>query len=193
MTTTHEHIERMRSELDAIELHSDAYEAYPSESTTQPPGGRLFSRSDIGLRDVDGVHAPLNMGAVVHISGGKPHPQMQVLRTMQHYHMDIRGWSDIRYNWAFCNLGHVYTLRGGFVQGAHAKGKNRTHVGIVWLGGHPRYADVGPSQSAFEALDWLLRREALPEVLGHREFSSKSCPGDEIFAWLSEWRKTHEK
>ena len=119
------------------------------------------------------------------------YPAFRILRIMQHYHMDIRGWSDIGYNWAVCNGGFVYELRGLRVQGAHARGYNRTHTGIVWLGGHKEHGDVKPTQDAFDAIAWLLENVVLAgsEVLGHREVSAKGCPGDEIFAWVKQYRE----
>ncbi len=188
-----EHIQRIRDELDAWEIALD--ESHVPEPAGSTP--RVFSREEIGLRPVKGRPAPLAVGSMLHISGGKPpsekFPAFRILRTMQHYHIDVRGWDDVGYNWGVCNRGHVYSLRGAMIQGAHAKGYNRTHNSIVWLGGHEQHSDVKPSLLAFDALTFLLEDHAKKlgpgsEMLGHREKSRKSCPGDEIFAWLTAYR-----
>ncbi len=177
-------IRAIRAELDRLESDADSVCLPCADDNPQ-----VFSREEIGLRPADEVTpAPLGSGTMFHISGGKPpsekHPAFQILRTMQSYHMDFRGWDDAGYNWAVCNAGHVYTLRGALVMGAHARGYNRTHMSVVWLGGHKDYADVKPSPEAFSAMEWLLGEAVGSEALGHRQVSSKKCPGDEIFAWL---------
>ncbi len=185
----------MRDELDALEIALD--DRPPPDVAGSTP--RVFTRDEIGLKPVKGKPAPLSVGSMVHISGGKPPsekmPAFRILRTMQNYHIEVKGWRDVGYNWAVCNRGHVYTLRGDGVRGAHAKGYNPTHMSVVWLGGnkHKRYRDVKPSALAFVALAWLLdghdsKLGGAADMLGHREKSTKSCPGDEIFAWLQEHR-----
>lgn len=195
---TRQHIQQMRLELDLLEVAIDSDTELNPSWVEEPGIPPIFSREDIGLRDVKGTYAALDVGTIVHISGGKPPteamPAFQILRTMQHYHIDVRGWDDVGYNWGVCNKGFVYELRGALVRGAHAGPKyNGTHMSIVWLGGHKAHASVKPTQAAFGAIAWLLRGAAGPEVLGHREVSSKGCPGDEIFAWLKRYREQREK
>jgi hypothetical protein len=65
-------------------------------------------------------------------------------------------------------------------QGAHALGQNSDSIGICFVGNF----DLAPPYGAQWALGlklvaWLCRNFRIPagQVLGHRDFASKSCPG----------------
>jgi hypothetical protein len=132
------------------------------------------------------------------------------------YHVDVRGWDDIGYNYVIDRFGTIYEGRGGGfdVQGAHTKGFNSYSAGVAFLG---YYQDVPPSpeaQLAFESLaTWILDEShvdplstatvvslgstkvdegvsvTLPVISGHRDVGLTSCPGDAGYAMLDTYRQ----
>jgi hypothetical protein len=130
-----------------------------------------------------------------------------MLRSIQAFHMDGNGWDDIGYNFAVDKFGGVWEARGGGidrpVRGAHAVGFNTGSVGVVVLGD---YSATNPSSASIESVSrvigWKLALHGndpagtvaftsggsdkypagtvvnLPRVVGHRDTSSTSCPGN---------------
>ncbi|GBE22919.1 N-acetylmuramoyl-L-alanine amidase [bacterium BMS3Bbin01] len=133
------------------------------------------------------------------------------------YHVDVRGWDDIGYNYLIDRFGTVYEGRGGGygVQGAHTKGFNAYSAGIAFLG---YYQDVPPTPEAQQALtalgSWILdvahvdplgtvtvtsngssRWEEGTEVTfstiaGHRDAGLTSCPGNANYSLLGAYRQS---
>jgi hypothetical protein len=133
------------------------------------------------------------------------------------YHVNVRGWDDIGYNYVVDRFGTVYEGRGGGldVQGAHTKGFNSYSAGVAFLG---YYQDVPPSpeaQQAFESLaTWILdvnhvdplstttvvslgspryaegMSVTLPVISGHRDTGITACPGNANYALLPTYRQT---
>jgi hypothetical protein len=98
-----------------------------------------------------------------------------------------RGWPDIAYQAGFNDLGMVLRGRPDDRTGAHTVGHNAKALGFVWQG----KAREEPAQAAYEALAWLIdeadqRHGPGLYVIGHRDVSSKSCPGDALYAHLVE-------
>jgi hypothetical protein len=132
------------------------------------------------------------------------------------YHVNVRGWDDIGYNYVIDRFGTVYEGRGGGldVQGAHTKGFNSHSAGVAFLG---YYQDVPPSpeaQLAFESLaTWILDMNhvdplstttvisrgspkfdegvsvTLPVIAGHRDTGATACPGNANYALLPTYRQ----
>ena len=132
------------------------------------------------------------------------------------YHVNVRGWNDIGYNYVIDRFGTIYEGRGGGldVQGAHTKGFNSYSAGVAFLG---YYQDVPPSpeaQQAFESLaTWILDVNhvdplstttvvslgspkfeegvsvTLPVIAGHRDTGATACPGNANYALLPTYRQ----
>ena len=64
-----------------------------------------------------------SLGVYVHHSAG---PQQQTVRTIQNFHMDSRGWSDIAYNWLVNDQGDIFEGRGWGIVGGATKNENST-------------------------------------------------------------------
>lgn len=118
---------------------------------------------------------------IVHYSEG---PTTQSVRSIQDFHMDGRGWSDIGYNFLVDVKGRIYEGRGWLVQGSHAPGHNTSGIGVCMIG---RDGDATPA--AKKAIRWLydeavrLAGRNLAK-LGHRDVYATSCPGNELYAWV---------
>lgn len=129
-----------------------------------------------------------------------------IIRSMQAYHMDQLGWSDIGYNFVVDRFGTIWEARSGSrsraVIGAHAAGFNTGSVGVSVIG---NYVSTAPSAASTEGVarvvGWRLaaagvrptgsgpytsrgsntipagRTVQLPRVVGHLDVGATSCPG----------------
>jgi hypothetical protein len=99
--------------------------------------------------------------AFVHHSDGangySPGQVPSILLGMFAYHVYVRGYWDIAYNFAIDAFGRIWEARAGGidlpVMGAHAGGYNLESTGVVVLG---TYMNVVPSPAAIGALQRLL-------------------------------------
>ena len=56
------------------------------------------------------------------------------VESIRRYHVNVRGWKDIGYHYVVYRDGSVHEGRRLGVKGAHAKGRNSTHIGICLIG-----------------------------------------------------------
>ncbi|CAM5122404.1 peptidoglycan recognition protein 1-like [Natator depressus] len=115
----------------------------------------------------------------------------RLVRRIQNYHMDKRGWSDIGYNFLIGEDGRVYKGRGWSTRGAHAKNWNRKSLGISFIGNFSR---IVPSAAALNAARRLIQCAVSRGFLsrsytlkGHRNVNPTSCPGDSLYRVISQW------
>lgn len=119
---------------------------------------------------------------VVHCAATKPSMDIGV-EEIREWHKD-RGWSDVGYHYVIRRNGGLEEGRDLETIGAHAKGFNKTSIGICMVGG---VSESGKSEANFtypqyQTLYGLLSRlkETYPnaEVLGHRDLPDvqKDCP-----------------
>lgn len=173
----------------------------------------MHFRSEWGARapkDTPTIASTVKLAVVHHSVSSNSYSQAQVpsvIRGIQAYHMDGRGWDDIGYNFVVDRYGGIWEGRGGGatepVVGAHASGFNTGTVGVMLLGdfssAQPTSASV---QSAGRVIGWKLalhdaepsgsvsfvsgggpRYPAgttvnLPRVVGHQQVGSTACPGN---------------
>jgi hypothetical protein len=119
------------------------------------------------------------------------------MRGIQNFHMDVRKWTDVAYNFAFTALGLILEGRGWNVRSAATGVENGRSVAFVFLGGDKEGRDdVTPKGRA--ALGRLIReamrlkREAdggILSVRGHTQAPGDSgetaCPGAELMHYIS--------
>lgn len=100
------------------------------------------------------------------------------LRAIQRYHVEVKRWRDIGYNFMIDPIGDIWVGRG-FDKGAHTRGLNGTHLGVCFLGDFTIQHPTPAALSSFADLhDWLssLAGNFLP-VTGHGEHANTACPG----------------
>lgn len=110
------------------------------------------------------------------------------VRGMQDYHMDVRGWSDIAYNYVNCP--HGYTFEGrGYGHQSSANGyvsANEASYATQAMWGSE--ADAKVPNALKDALLFsiaILRNHGATSVVkGHRDWKQTDCPGDELYAWV---------
>ena len=179
-------------------------------AATAAPFG-INSRGTWGARVVQGDQLRLDhpKAVVHHTVSGNGYSQGQVpgiIRGIQAYHQDGRGWDDIGYNFVVDRFGGIWEGREGGIDrpviGAHASGFNTDTVGISILGD---YSGSRPSAAAIEGVSrvagWKLFLGGtepsgsgnytsaggpkypagtvvnLPNVVGHGDVGSTGCPG----------------
>jgi hypothetical protein len=156
-------------------------------------------------RDAWGARAPRNRtslhrseqrGTGVHYSGSAAESTADhglcdnVVRSIQRFHMDSRGWSDIAYSYLVCIHGAVFEGRGRGVRTA-ANGTNAGNDGyhaVCFLGGdaigRDDVSDAGRAAIA-DAVHHCNAWAGVDEVRPHSFFKATGCPGAELRAWIA--------
>ena len=102
------------------------------------------------------------------------------------------GWADVGYHYLVQKDGKIVLGRPIAAQGAHARGANRTSVGICVIGDNTRGNGYAWTYHQKQALRRFVRAflTLFPgaRVVGHRDAGSTAteCPGVEIAAMFSE-------
>lgn len=159
---------------------------------------RLIKRSEWGARSPRHVnHGNLSAKSTGHWNGPKvtiggktswDHAKCpSLVRGIQNFHMDSRGWSDIAYNFVICPHGAVFEGRGlNVINGANGTNSgNRTSHACMWLSGEGN-PFTNAEKSAFrELVSYIDNKTAAPnQAIGHRDHKSTECPGDERYRWI---------
>lgn len=177
-------------------------------AVTQPP---IVSRAQWGARQPTTCDTPIygtTMGAVIHHTAGSNSytaaESPGIVRGIQAYHMDAKGWCDIGYNFLVDRYGTIFEGRAGGidkqVRAAHSGNfdVNLNTVGIALMGEFSatsvpkaakgslvklvawRFALAGiPAKGTFSTGGITLNR-----ISGHRNVISTECPGDAAYSWI---------
>jgi len=100
---------------------------------------------------------------------------------IRHYHMDVRGWSDLGYQFLIGPNSDIWLCRPMERSGGHTLGHNQRSIGLSYI------ADFDAQDPAtYEGLVTgqkvvavLLEQFGLDvdDIYFHRDFANKSCPG----------------
>lgn len=104
-------------------------------------------------------------------------------RTRRFHTGPSRGWADIGYSFMACAHGHVLEGRGLYRTQAAQPGGNSSHYSVTLATG-PRDRITPAQINAVRQLrEWLMEPETSisGKVLGHRDFTATSCPGDKAY------------
>lgn len=109
-----------------------------------------------------------------------------VVRSIQRFHQQTRGWDDIAYNWLVCQHGAVFEGRGWGVMSAATYGHNGHTQAVCFLGGDREGRDdvTAGGRAALAHVIRDFHRRYSGRVVGHRDRVATGCPGDEIYAWI---------
>lgn len=125
-----------------------------------------------------------------------------IARKTQRYHMDSNGWSDTGQHFTIGRGG--FTLEGRttslansrngkrFTLGAHAFGANERSVGIENEGSYFTARMPAAQWKSLVALTaWLCaqHRIGVDGIVGHRDVTSTTCPGDWLYGQLPRLRR----
>ena len=177
----------------------------------------IRSRASWGARppqETPSITADLKLAIVHHTVSGNGYSASQVpaiLRSIQAYHQDSRGFGDIAYNFIVDRFGVIWEGRAGgttnVVVGGHSQGFNAGAVGVVALGDY-RTAAVNSSmvESISRVIAWKLALHrvdpsstvpftsagsakyaegttvTLRRIVGHDDVQATDCPGTNLKA-----------
>ena len=123
--------------------------------------------------------------------GGKPtwgHEYCaSIVRSIQNFHMDDRGWYDIAYNFVVCPHGYVFEGRGLWHQnGANGTNHgNQTSPAIMWLAGGNNPFTEESKLSFVQCTQYVAQNTTAKQgAIGHRDWKSTTCPGDKRYKWI---------
>lgn len=169
------------------------------QSLPQPTGPRVVSRAQWGARPIGPNHDPMPSitRITVHhthdIPGMTSDSDVNLVRRVERFHMDQRGWAGIGYHYLIGRDGTVYEGRPASIQGAHARGRNNIqNLGIALIGDFDERLPPAVQMAGFERfLDQMRSRYQVPaaRVYGHRDFVVTECPGQAMYDWLIAYRQ----
>jgi hypothetical protein len=113
-----------------------------------------------------------------------------LMRSIQNYHMDSQGWSDIAYNLAVCEHGYIFEGRGkGKGSGANGTSDaNHNYPSICALVGEndpqPSALDNGIADAVAMLRGWGVGSAQK----GHRDFVSTACCGNSLYNKMKDGR-----
>ncbi|HMB90836.1 MAG TPA: N-acetylmuramoyl-L-alanine amidase [Rhodothermales bacterium] len=180
----------------------------PADGLIIPPV--MNARSEWGAEPFKGTPSPLanpsyNAITFHHAAGYRADTEaegLQQLKAIQELHQDVRGWSDIGYQFVMDQSGRLYQGRPFLTQvaledlprlalGAHVGGHNTGNIGVCVLGCYHPPEPGFPCNDVMTpaAIDSLVTMfaflseayEVAPEsIRGHRDWSgaSTACPGN---------------
>ena len=209
----------------AIDTAMASWRGEPRDRAHAADAPPIVSRAGWGADESIVVGLPgqarqLDRMFVHHTVGANGYSQDQspgIVRAIQAYHVNDRGWSDIGYNFLVDRFGTIYEGRAGGIDqaviGAQAGGFNTGSSGVALMG---TYTSATPSAEATAAIAELVAWKAgvhhfdplgmgeavsggssryeegvvvtLPNLAGHRDVSSTTCPGDGPYALLDQMR-----
>lgn len=149
-------------------------------------------------------------GVVVHHTAGtNSYSRSQVpsiLRGIQRFHTQDRGWADIGYNALVDRFGGVWEGRRGGIgiahRGAHARGVNEAYLGVSYIGDtNAQPATQEGVDAMVDLIGWTSARYGFepsgtltvngaskPVVAGHYQVGNTSCPGTDLISRLGDMR-----
>ncbi|CAK9812964.1 Peptidoglycan-recognition protein SC2 [Anthophora plagiata] len=115
------------------------------------------------------------------------------VRSFQNYHMDQKHWDDIGYQFLVGEDGNIYEGRGWGKHGSHSIPYNSKSIGICMIGSFVGHA---PNAAAIKAVQDLIsygvaigKIDENYTLLGHRQTTQTSCPGDSLYQLIQTWPK----
>jgi len=130
------------------------------------------------MRDIDTV--------IIHCSATPPSMDISA-NEIRHWHVNDNGWSDIGYHYVIKRNGELEIGRSLSDIGAHAKGYNKTSIGVCLVGGaniHGEPSDnFTPEQMSTLKMITVIYRHH--NIIGHNEVDEKkACPSFNVQKWL---------
>jgi hypothetical protein len=148
----------------------------------------LVRRSAWGAAPPNGkpiaIATPVRTLYLHHSAGADGGPE--VIRSIQRFHQDTRGWADIAYTWLYSPRDRVfYEGRGPGISGAHTRGHNRESHAVCVLGNYE--ATKPPSHVIEDLADWARWHGGTwgpNRYVGHRDVGATVCPGKHLYGLI---------
>ena len=183
--------------------------AQPFEYQTDVPKPTIISRQEWGARLPNGSYSnmPYYDKLTIHHAAGWGARNLQegilAVQSIQDFHIDGRGWTDIAYHFLIDKAGNIFQGRPETVIGAHVMNHNTGNLGVCILGCyHPEetsyfcndHLTQESRDAAVHLFAWLADKFNYKDrvLLGHRDYYDyphTSCPGNNIHKLLPEIRE----
>ncbi|MEZ5191951.1 MAG: N-acetylmuramoyl-L-alanine amidase [Nocardioides sp.] len=181
------------------------------QAATFTPKPRIFSRAQWGadesMRDASSLHYyEVHAGFVHHTVNANDYTRAEVpalIRGIYAYHVRVRGWSDIGYNFLVDRFGRIWEGRYGGIDrpvvGAHTLGYNDYSFAMSAIGNfettqpRPRmlraYGALFAWKLSLHGVDASSTRQKVGSsyfqaINGHRDAAATACPGRYLYAQL---------
>jgi hypothetical protein len=111
-----------------------------------------------------------------------------ILRQVQNFHMDTKGWQDVAYSWLVGQSGTIYQGRGWGVVGGHTDGWNDQAHAVCFIGNSDTDA---PSPAALASI-LAVKAESAALYGGHvttrlhGDVNQTGCPGGRLRYWYNQ-------
>jgi hypothetical protein len=188
-----------------------AFSSNANAQTTRAPQPTICTRACWGARasSCSGNIAALTRAIVHHTENANDFNVTTLdgsknrMRLTQNYHMDTQGWCDIGYHFTVDKFGNIFEARAGSMtgmpRGAH-DGCNADSFGFSCLGNFNPGINVPPTAmraALYDVIAWRMPTGWSPygsgtycgvtagRVDGHRVVSTKTCPGDNIYQYIT--------
>jgi N-acetylmuramoyl-L-alanine amidase len=158
---------------------------------------RIVTRAEWGARaptSITYISQPVPRVFVHHTAGASCSTQAACsaeVRSIQNYHMDTNGWSDIGYNFLIGEDGNAYEGRGWDRVGAHASDYNSVALGFSVMG---TYSTTPPNAAAQTVVQQLIscgvslgKLSSVYRLHGHRDGGCTECPGQAFYDIVVTW------
>ncbi len=158
----------------------------------------ITTRAEWGARKPNGSFTEVGnpRGVKVHYLGGALNPAtlddhdrcLKVMRDVQNFHIDGRGWTDFAYSMAACVHRQVLVGRGPHrLTAANGQGLNQQHYSVLAILGNKGLVEPNDDLllGILDAIDYL-RKEggAGREIKGHQDGYATDCPGEPLYRWV---------
>lgn len=158
----------------------------------------MVTRKEWGARapkKIVHMNTPVTVLFIHHTDMQSCHTLEQCIKEMkiiQDFHMDVRGWFDIGYNYLIGEDGRVYEGRGWNRVGSHTLGWNNVSIAFSVMG---NYSDHIPNEAAIAAIFGLMDcavslNKLTPDfkMYGHRDVRNTTCPGQAFYDLIRTWK-----
>lgn len=187
---------------------------YSNNVSARMDGPRIFSRAEWGSPEPDSSpswtpeYSTLYRVVIHHTATPNGSDSAATIRAIWYHHAISNGWGDIGYNYLVDTGGNIFQGRyfdpnvaasqKKDVVGGHAYGNNVGTSGIAALGdftsapASDRMIDSIANITAFKAANYFFNPSGIgpngPNVVGHKEVTSTSCPGAGLYARIGDIR-----
>lgn len=138
------------------------------------------------------IYASLDQGIVFHWNGpplGAYSEPSDIIYGTQGFHMNIKGWSDIAYNYAIDRFGTVHEGRGLDIRNA-ASGtdwSNSSLLAVELLMGDGDIFDERFKSAMIKIAKWYtITLGRVATFYGHRDIVATDCPGNAIYSFIQQ-------
>ena len=157
---------------------------------------RYITRDEWGAIDtgrrLKGFRRPVQ-GIVIHHTTGPSDRPWKRVRGHDRYHVRTKGWDSIAYNWLVSGeTGGIFEGRG-WHRGAATRGWNSKTISLAYIGDSDERFTVHGKETILAVVGAI--REKYGNHLWvkcHMDFSSTSCPGVNLSAWVGEGMPMHD-